>query len=89
MKIGKYDGDPLIFREEVAKAKLEDGRTVELSMTIGGGALIGMVNDKDGKHVATYQISPHDFVNEILACEDGKAEFYVIETKKKEKEKAP
>lgn len=79
MKISKYAWDPLLLRTDIAKAKLEDGRTIEITLTLGGGCLIGMIYDKDGKHVATYQVSPKDFINEILACEDGTAEFELIE----------
>ena len=85
MKISTYDGDPLILRSSVAEAKLEDGRTIEISMSLGGGALIGMIQGADGKHVATYQISPHDFVKAMLDCEEGKETFNIIEGGRKEK----
>lgn len=85
MKISKYDGDPLILRQSIAEADLKDGRTVEVSLSLGGGALIGMLHGANGKHIATYQISPTDFINEMLACEDGTAEFNIIEGGRKEK----
>jgi hypothetical protein len=37
---------------------------------------------KDGKHIATYCLHARDFVDEMLACEKGEAEFNVIEKEK-------
>jgi len=88
MRISKYEGDPLILRQSVADATLEDGRTVEVSMCISSGALIGMIHDVKGKHVSTYRISPHDFITSMLDCEEGKEEFVLIEKEKKDGQKA-
>lgn len=81
MKISKYDGDPLILRSSVAEAKLEDGRTVEVSLALGNGALIGMLRGTDGEHVATYAVSPNDFIEAMLNCEEGKEEFELVESR--------
>lgn len=84
MKISKYNWIPLILRQSVAEATLEDERTIEISMCLTSGAFIGMIRDPKGKHIATYRIAPKDFINEMLACEDGKAEFEVLGKKEKE-----
>ena len=79
MKINKYAYDPLILRQVVADATLEDGRTVSVSLSLSGGGYIGMIEGADGKHIATYCLHVRDFISEMLDCEEGKAEFNVIE----------
>jgi hypothetical protein len=82
MKISKYAYDPLILRQAVADATLEDGRIVEVAFSLSGEGYIGMITGKDGKHIATYCLHARDFVDEMLACEKGEAEFNVIEKEK-------
>lgn len=84
MKISKYAYDPLILKQAVADATLEDGRTVEVALSLSGEKYIGMISDKDGKHIATYCLHVRDFVEEMLACEKGEAEFNIIEEPKEE-----
>lgn len=78
MKINKYDWDVMFLRQSVAEAELEDGRTIEVSMNIRGGSYIGRITDPKTKKSMTYTIDPEDFINEILKCEDGTAEFNLI-----------
>ena len=85
MKISKYAYDPLILRQAVADTTLEDGRTVEVSLSLSGGGYIGMITGADGKHIATYCLHARDFVVEMLLCEEGESEFNIIEKDEKEK----
>jgi hypothetical protein len=87
LEINKYDWDVMFLRQSIAEAKLEDGRTVEVSLNLGGGNYIGRITDPKTKKSTTYTIDPKDFINEILKCEDGTAEFNLIKKEDKDGQK--